>query len=107
MSTAVTFNNPTKIIRLHGHNYIKFQIKAPHGASSGYYTSEDLDKLSSLHPQLKYIGRELLLMDNVEKFYINVGGDKPDRIVVKFVDHVVVTDGMLRVIADFIGERLG
>lgn len=108
MSTAVSFVNPTAIVRMPGHNHVRFCIQAPRdNYKAGYYSPDDVDGKEKLPTQLRIIGRELKLMNTVEKFHINLGGDKPDRIVVKFHDRVDVNDGLLTVIADFIAERLG
>ena len=106
MSVA-THTNPTKIVRMQGPNWFRFNISTPEKYTSGFFNESDLESKSTLPKPLKLIGKELTLVDAVEKFHINLGGDKSDRIVVKFKDHEEVTEGMLVMIADFIGEMLG
>ena len=107
MSTAVTFINPTRIIKQEGGNYFRFLIMTPKGAKRGYFNHEDVGDKSTLHPQLQAVAHELNGMMAVERFYINIGGDQPDRIVVKFSSNITVDDPVLDTIKQIIGNELG
>jgi hypothetical protein len=107
MSAAVRFNNPTSINRMPGGNWVRFFIKPPPGSASGFFAASDMGTRSSLPPQLKQIGDELAKMDSVHTFHFNIGGEQQDRISVKFRPDIDVDDGLLRVVADIIGEPLG